>query len=223
MNDLIEQVSGLLPALLEQSGITLWLVALSLVFGGSAGLVVGTALFTTRKGGVLQQPVVFWVLNVLVNTFRPIPFIIFLAAMQPIARFVIGTGIGNEMIVFSISIAATFGIARIVEQNLVSVDPGVIEAARAIGAGPWRIIRTVILPEAFGPLILGFTFAIVALIDMSAVAGIVGGDGLGNYALSYGFRQFEPVVTWSALLIIIVITQIVQGVGNGLTRVVLRR
>ncbi|UOV99937.1 methionine ABC transporter permease [Agrococcus sp. SCSIO52902] len=223
MNELIDQITGLLPALLEQTGITLWLVALSLLFGGSAGLVVGTALYVTRKGGVLEQPIVFWVLNVLVNTFRPIPFIIFLAAMQPIARLVIGTGIGNEMIVFSIAIAATFGIARIVEQNLVSVDPGVIEAARAMGAGPWRIIGTVILPEAFGPLILGFTFAIVALIDMSAVAGIVGGDGLGDYALSYGFRQFEPVVTWSALVIIIIITQIVQAVGNGLSRLVLRR
>ena len=131
MSELIAQVSGLLPALLEQTGVTLWLVALSLLFGGTAGLVVGTALYVTRKGGVLQQPVVFWVLNVLVNTFRPIPFIIFLAAMQPIARLVIGTGIGNNALIFALSLAASFAIGRIVEQNLLTVSPGVIEAAKS--------------------------------------------------------------------------------------------
>lgn len=223
MSDLIEQVAALAPDLLEQTGITLWLVVASLFFGGIAGLIVGTALTVTRRGAILEQRVVHVVLGALVNTFRPIPFIIFLVALQPIARLVIGTGIGNEMIIFSISIAATFGIARIVEQNLLTVDPGVIEAARAMGAGPWRIIATVLLPEGLGPLILGYTFAIVALLDMSAVAGIVGGEGLGQYSLAYGFRQFDPVVTWSALVIIIVITQLVQALGNWLARLVLRR
>lgn len=223
MSDLLGEIADLLPALIEQTGTTLWLVAASLVFGGIGGLIVGTAITVTRKGALLAQPVVYWVLNALVNTFRPIPFIIFLVAMQPIARVVIGTGFGNEMIIFSISAAATFGIARIVEQNLVSVDPGVIEAARSAGASPWRIIRTVILAEGLGPVILGYTFATIAIIDMSAVAGLVGGDGLGNYALSYGFRQFNPVVTWSALVIIIIITQLVQGLGNWLARRILRR
>lgn len=223
MSDLLGEIADLLPALIEQTGTTLWLVAASLVFGGIGGLIVGTAITVTRKGAILAQPVVYWVLNALVNTFRPIPFIIFLVAMQPIARVVIGTGFGNEMIIFSISAAATFGIARIVEQNLVSVDPGVIEAARSAGASPWRIIRTVILAEGLGPVILGYTFATIAIIDMSAVAGLVGGDGLGNYALSYGFRQFNPVVTWSALVIIIIITQLVQGLGNWLARRILRR
>ncbi|WP_345751817.1 methionine ABC transporter permease [Microbacterium rhizophilus] len=223
MNDLLAEIADLLPELLEQTGTTLWLVAASLVFGGIGGLIVGTAITVTRKGAILAQPIVYWVLNALVNTFRPIPFIIFLVAMQPIARVLIGTGFGNEMIIFSISAAATFGIARIVEQNLVTVDPGVIEAARSTGASPWRIIRTVILAEGLGPVILGYTFATIAIIDMSAVAGLVGGDGLGNYALSYGFRQFNPVVTWSALVIIIVITQLVQGLGNWLARRILRR
>ncbi|MGW9115006.1 methionine ABC transporter permease [Microbacterium sp. NPDC055683] len=219
----MDHVGEILPDLFEQTGITLWLVAASLLFGGIGGLVIGTAITVTRRGAILHQPVVYWILNVLVNTFRPIPFIIFLAAIQPLARVIVGRGIGNEAIIFAISLAATFGIARIVEQNLVTVDPGVIEAARATGAGPWRIIFTVILPEGLGPVILGYTFATVAIIDMSAVAGIAGGQGLGNYALSYGFRQFDPVVTWSALVIIIVITQIVQALGNGLARRILRR
>lgn len=223
MDELLENLADILPTLLEEAGTTLWLVTASLLIGGLAGLIVGTAITVTRKGAILEQPVVFWVLNILVNTFRPVPFIILLAALQPLARIVIGRGIGDEMIIFSISIAATFGIARIVEQNLVTVDPGVIEAARAMGAGPWRIIATVILPEGLGPLILGYTFATVALIDMTAVAGTVGGGGLGNYALAYGFRQFDPVALWAALIVIIIITQVVQALGNTLARLVLRR
>ena len=222
MNDIIAHIVERLPVLLEQTGIMLWIVAASLLFGGIAGLVMGVGLYVTRKDGVLQQPIVYWVLNILINTFRPVPFIIFIAAFQPLARIVVGTGIGNDAVIFSISIAATFFVARIVEQNLVSVDPGVIEAARAMGAGPWRIIRTVILPEAFGPLILGYTFAAVALIDMSAVAGMVGGRGLGDYAISYGYRQFDYVVTWSALVIIIIVVQIVQLLGNTLARRIMR-
>ncbi|GGH50299.1 methionine ABC transporter permease [Microbacterium album] len=223
MTELLDRLVGLAPALLEQTGVTLWLVAASLVLGGLGGLVVGTAVTVTRPGAILAQPVVYWVLNALVNTIRPIPFIIFLVALQPLARMVVGRGIGNEAIIFTLSLAATFGIARIVEQNLVTVDPGVIEAARSAGAGPWRIILTVILPEGLGPLILGFTFATVAIIDMSAVAGIAGGSGLGNYALAFGYRQFDEVVTWSALVIIVIITQIVQGLGNWLARRILRR
>ncbi|KQZ12017.1 ABC transporter permease subunit [Microbacterium sp. MEC084] len=211
------------PDLFEQTGITLWLVAAALVLGGLGGLVIGTAITVTRRGAILEQPVVYWILNALVNTFRPIPFIIFLVALQPLARIVVGKGIGNEAIIFTLSLAATFGIARIVEQNLVTVDPGVIEAARSAGASPWRIIRTVILPEGLGPIVLGYTFATVALIDMSAVAGVAGGEGLGNYALAYGYRQFDEVVTIAALVIIVIITQVVQGFGNWLARRILRR
>ncbi|MGW9552847.1 methionine ABC transporter permease [Citricoccus zhacaiensis] len=219
----MDQITELMPTLLEQTGIMLWIVALALVFGGICGLILGLLLYVTRKGGIMQQPVVFWVINILVNTFRPVPFIIFIAAIQPLARQVVGTGIGSDAVVFGISIAASFFIARLVEQNLMAVDPGVIEAARAMGASPWRIVRTVILPEALGPLVLGYTFAIVALIDMSAVAGIIGGEGLGNYAVSYGYRQFDPVVTWTALFIIVIVVQLIQAFGNILARKILRR
>lgn len=219
----MSEILDLLPDLLEQTGITLWLVAVSMVIGGILGLVLGTALVVTRRGGILEQPAVFWVLNVLVNTFRPVPFIILMAALQPIARATIGTGIGDPMAVFAISFAATFGIARIVEQNLLTVEPGVIEAARAMGAGPWRIIRTVILPEGLGPLVLGYTFVVIAVVDMSAVAGIVGGGGIGNYAIAYGFRQFDMAVVWGSLIIIVIAVQLIQLFGNWLARRILRR
>jgi D-methionine transport system permease protein len=160
---------------------------------------------------------------VVVNTFRPIPFIIFLVAAQPLARIVTGRGIGQAAIIFTLSLAASFAISRIVEQNLLTVQPGVIEAARSVGASPVRIIFTLLIPEALGPLILGYTFVFVGIVDMTAVAGAVGGGGLGDFAIVYGYRQFEPVVTWAAVLIIILLVQAVQLLGNRLARAALRR
>ncbi len=219
MDALIE----LLPELWTSAFETLYIVALTLLFGGIGGLIVGLGLYLTRSGNILENRPVFVVLNVLVNFIRPIPFIIFLAAAQPLARLVVGTGIGNAAIIFTISLAASFAMGRIVEQNLLTVTPGVIEAARSVGAGPLRIIFTVLLPEALGPLILGYTFIFVALVDASAVAGYVGGGGLGNFALLYGYRQFNPIVTWAAVLLIIVLVQLVQFLGNWLARKAFRR
>lgn len=213
-----------LQGLLWQSAVeTLYIVALTLLFGGLGGLLLGLALYSSRAGSLLPNRAVFVTLNVIVNTFRPIPFVIFLVAVQPLARFIVGTGIGNTAIIFTLSLAASFGISRIVEQNLLTVQPGVIEAARSVGAGPLRIIGTILLPEALGPLILGYTFIFVALVDMAAVAGLVGGGGLGAFALLYGYRQFNPWVTWAAVLLIIVLVQTVQFFGNGLARRVMRR
>ena len=135
----------------------------------------------------------------------------------------VGTTIGTEAAVFVMSIAATFAIARLVEQNLMSIDPGVLEAARAMGAGPWRIIRTVIIPEALGPLVLGYTFAFIAVVDMSAMAGYIGAGGLGDFAIVYGYRSFNDQVTWITVLVIIVIVQIAQLLGNWAARKIMRR
>jgi D-methionine transport system permease protein len=219
----MDALINLLPELWTATHETLYIVAATLFFGGIGGLIVGLGLYLTRGGSILANKPTFVVLNILVNLIRPIPFIIFLAAAQPLARAVTGSGIGNDAIIFTISLAAAFAMGRIVEQNLLTVTPGVIDAARSMGAGPVRIVFTVLLPEALGPLILGYTFIFVALVDMSAVAGIVGGGGLGNFALQYGYRQYEPVVTWAAVLLIIVLVQVVQFLGNSLARKALRR
>ena len=219
----MEDLIPLAPLLWEATYETLLIVGLSLLFGGLGGLLLGLGLYTTRAGSILENRAVFGVLNLIVNIFRPIPFVIFLAAAQPLARLVIGTGIGNTAIIFTLSLAAAFGISRIVEQNLLTVQPGVIEAARSIGAGRARIILTILIPEALGPLILGYTFIFVALVDMSAVAGVVGGGGLGNFAIQYGYRQFNPWVTWAAVIVIIILVQVVQLLGNVLARKALRR
>lgn len=221
MDKLIELLASgkVLEAVLE----TLLYVIVAMGAGGVAGLVIGVALTVTRQGGLLESRAVFWILNFLVNFFRPIPFVILIAALQPLARAVVGTGIGDAAIMFTLSFAAAFGISRLVEQNLLTVPPGVIEAARAMGAGPFRIIRTVLIPEGLGPLVLGYTFAFIAVVDMTAMAGVIGGGGLGNFALQYGYRQFNPWVTWAAVLIIIALVQVVQVLGNVFARRLLRR
>lgn len=219
----MDRLTELQPLFWQSTLETLYIVGITLLIGGLGGLILGVSLYVTRRGNILANRYVFFVLNVVVNFFRPIPFVIFIAAAQPLARIVVGIGIGNKAIIFALSVAAAFGISRIVEQNLVSVDPGVIEAARSVGAGRLRTVLTVLLPEALGPLILGYTFAFVAIVDMSAVAGVVGGGGLGNFALVYGYRQFDPVVTWAAVIVIVLLVQVVQFAGNNWARKALRR
>lgn len=210
------------PLLLESIRETLYLVSITLVAGGLFGLVFGVLLYATRKGNLLENTVVT-VLNIAVNIVRPIPFIIFITAVGPLTLATIGTTIGNEAVVFAMSIMASFVTARIVEQNLVATDPGVIEAARAMGASRLRIILTVLIPEALAPLILGYTFLLIGIVDMSALAGYVGGGGLGNFAIVYGYQRFNWGVTLVTVLVIIALVQLAQLLGNWLARKALHR
>ncbi len=134
-----------------------------------------------------------------------------------------GTTIGTAAAVFPMTIAASFVIARVVENNLVSIDPGIIEAAKAMGASPLQIIFGVLIPEALGPLILGLTFITVGLIDFSAMAGTVGGGGLGDLAMTYGYQRFDASVMLVTIVILIVLVQIAQFAGNVISRKFLRR
>lgn len=221
MQSFIELVQSgkFLTAILQ----TLYYVSIAMGIGGLLGLLVGVLLTVTRKGGLLEARGVYVVLNFLVNFFRPIPFVILIAALQPVTRAVMGIGVGDKALIFTLSFAVTFGVARLVEQNLLTVPPGTLEAARAMGAGPLRQIVTVLIPEGLGPVVLGYTFAFIAVVDMTAMAGVIGGGGLGNLALQYGYRQFNPFVTWAAVLTIILIVQLVQLLGNLLARKLLRR
>lgn len=202
---------------------TLIMAVITLVVGGILGLVLGIFLFATRRGGLLANRSVNLVLNVIVNIIRPIPFIIFMTAIGPLTLKVVGTTIGVAAATFPLCIAATFAMSRIVEQNLVTVDPGVIEAARAMGAGPWRILFDVVAREALGPLILGYTYVLIAIVDMTAIAGAIGGGGLGQFAIQYGYQRFNWTVTFIAVVTIIIIVQAAQFAGNALARRALRR
>ncbi|MEK4522878.1 methionine ABC transporter permease [Psychrobacillus sp. FSL W7-1493] len=211
------------PRIVEATGETIIMVIATLVFGSILGITIGLLLFVTRERNILENKIVFQVLNILINIIRPIPFIIFLVAISQLTRFVMGTTIGTAAAIFPMTIVASFSIARVVENNLVSIDPGVIEAAQAMGASPLRIIFTVLIPEALGPLILGLTFITVSLIDFSAVAGTVGGGGLGHIAMTYGYQRFDGSVMLVTVVILIVLVQLAQWLGNALSKKFIRR
>lgn len=211
------------PLLLRSTSETLLMSGAALLIGGFLGLVLGVALYATRRGGLFQSRWVFGILNFIVNTVRPIPFLLLLVTVAPLTLAIVGRTIGTTAMIPPMAIAATFGFSRIVEQNLVSLSPGIIEAARAAGASRVRILVGIVIPEALGPLILGFTFLFVAIIDASAVAGYVAGGGLGDFALQYGYKRWNYQVTLVAVLVIIVIVQLVQLLGNWAARKVLRR
>jgi D-methionine transport system permease protein len=219
VNDFINDLPTFFTAIWQ----TLVIVLVSLVVAGALGLAIGIVLFATRPGGLWQNRVVHTVANVVVNIVRPVPFIIFIVAISPLTVAVMGTYIGIQGAIFAISLGAAFAVSRIVEQNLVAVDPGVIEAARAMGAGPLRIIFTVLIPEGLGPLVLGYTFIFVGLVDMSAQAGAIGGGGLGDFAITYGLQRYNYTIIYITVAVIIVIVQLGQFVGNWLARKALRR
>lgn len=206
------------PLLITSIGQTLEMVLATLVIGGFLGLVLGILLYGTRPGNLFENTAVYRILSFIVNIIRPIPFIIFLAAMQPLTIKVVGTSIGTTAAIFPMIIMCTVATSRLVEQNLLPVDPGVIEAARAMGASKFTIIRTVLIPEALSPLILAYAFLFVSLLDMSAMAGYIGGGGLGNFAIAYGYQKFDPTVTWTAVIIMIVLVQAVQALANAIVK-----
>jgi D-methionine transport system permease protein len=211
------------PYLWQAAGETAQMVLITLLVGGVVGLAIGLGLYLTRAGNLLANRVVFTILNVLINVVRPIPFIIFIALLMPVTRAVTGRTIGIEPFTFVMCVMASMVFARLVEQNLVSIDPGVVEAARAMGASPWRIVRTVLVPEALAPLVLGYTFLFVVALDMSAIGGYLGAGGLGDFAIVHGYQQYNWGVTLVVVVIIVAVVQLVQVLGNVLARRALRR
>lgn len=211
------------PRIVEATGETLLMVTATLFFGSIIGICIGLLLYVTRENNILENKLIFNILNFIINIIRPVPFIIFLVAISEVTRLVIGTTIGTAAAIFPMTIVASFTIARVVENNLVSIDPGVVEAAKTMGASPAKIIFTVLIPEALGPLILGLTFVSIALIDFSAVAGTVGGGGLGHIAMTYGYQRFDGSVMLVTVIILIVMVQVAQWLGNTLSKKIMRR
>ena len=215
--------SVLTPLLVQSVAQTLEMVVVTLLIGGFLGLVLGVVLYGTRPGNLFENAVVYRVLDIIVNIIRPIPFIIFLAAMQPLTIKVVGTSIGTTAAIFPMVVMCTVATSRLVAPNLVPVDPGLIEAARSMGASKFTIVRTVLIPEALAPLILAYAFLFISVLDMSAMAGYIGGGGLGNFAIAYGYQKFDQTVTWTAVIIMIILVQVVQGIANSVAKHLLKR
>jgi len=211
------------PMLWTAIGETLQMVLVTLVVGGLIGLVLGLALYGTRRGSMFENRIVYGVLNTVVNIVRPIPFIIFITAVRPLTLEVIGRSLGTAAAIFPMIIMCVMATSRIVEQNLVASDAGVIEAARAMGASRMHVLLRVLVPEQLAPLVLGYAFLFVGVLDMSAMAGAIGGGGLGQFALTYGYQRYNDYITWIAVAVMIVLVQVVQQLGNWLARRTLHR
>ncbi|MCD2442208.1 ABC transporter permease [Agromyces sp. SYSU K20354] len=210
------ELDVVIPKVAKALAETLFMVSLSFFLAAIVGLTLGIFLFATRPGQLLHNRVAHTALNMMVNTLRPIPFIILLIALTPVTRALIGTSIGPSAAILPLTIAASVGIARVAETNLVAVDPAVVEAATAAGARPLHILFGFVMREALGPLLLSLTFIFVALIDATAVAGAVGGGGLGNLALTYGYQRFDYPVMILIIVVLIGLVQLVQFAGNRL-------
>jgi D-methionine transport system permease protein len=204
-------------------GQTLLMAGISLVVSGVLGLLMGIALYATRPGNVFGNRWVFGSIGFVVNLVRPIPFVIFIAAIGPLQKAVVGSTIGTNAVTFGVALAAAFAVARIVERTRRLHDPGVVEAARAFGASRMSILFKVVIPEGLGPLVLGYTFIFIGIVDMTAQAGLIGGGGLGDYAITYGQHRYDWGVVYVSVATIIVIVQVGQLVGNRIARGVMRR
>lgn len=199
-------------------GDTLYMVCVALFIGSVIGIPVGVLLAITRKDGLRENRIVYVVLNTVVNIVRSVPFIILMVAIMPFTRLVVHTSIGTNAAIVPLVVYVIPYIGRLIESAILEVDSGIYEAAESLGAGTIETIRYFIFPEAKGSMVLALTTATIGLIGATAMAGTIGGGGIGDLAISYGYQQFDTVVILVTVVILIVIVQLVQSFGNWYAR-----
>ena len=197
---------------------TVYMTLISSAFAYLIGLPLGVILNVTDKKGIAPHPKLNSVLGFVVNFFRSIPFIILMVAMLPVAKFLVGTMIGNKAVIVMLIVAAAPYVARMVESSLNEVNVGVIEAAQSMGASNFEIICKVLVPEAKPALITGAAISVVTILGYSAMAATIGGTGLGQIAIVYGHQRFNQDIIWLAALLCIIIVQVIQEVGMYIVR-----
>lgn len=197
---------------------TLFMVAVSGGIGAALGIPLGILLFITDRRSFLPMPGVHLTLATIINALRSVPFIILLVAIIPLTRLIVGSSIGTAAAIVPLTISVAPFIARIVETSLREVDRGLVEAAQAMGATNLQIIWKVLLPEARPGILAGLTIAVVSLIGYSAMAGVVGGGGLGDLGIRYGYQRFMPEVMWPVVLVLVILVQGLQSLGDWLVR-----
>ena len=186
---------------------TLVMVFISGGIGTVLGIPLGIVLFVTDKKSFLPMPILNAVLGAVVNALRSVPFIILLVAIIPFTRLIVGSSIGTAAAIVALTISVAPFIARIVETSLREVDKGLVEAAQAMGATNLQIVTKVLLPEAMPGILAGLTIAVISLIGYSAMAGVVGGGGLGDLGIRYGYQRFMPEVMWPVVIVLIILVQ----------------
>lgn len=216
---MIEEFLGITTEkLIRAGGETLYMVAFSLVLGAALGSVIAITLWLTRKDGLRQNVIIYTLLNGVINVIRSVPFIILLVCVMPFTKWIVGTRIGTKAAIVPLVIYIAPYLARLVEGSLLEVGSGIIEAAQAMGATKFQIVVHFLLPEAFGSIILALTTGTVGLIGATAMAGYIGGGGIGNLALTYGYQTFNTNLMVFTVVILIIFVWIIQGIGNNFAR-----
>lgn len=200
--------------LIQSLGETVYMVGISVLLAELFGIPLGVILVITDKGGIAENRWINGILATVINIVRSIPFIILLVAIIPFTRMVVGTSIGTAAATVPLTVAAIPFVARIVESALKEVDSGVIEAAMSMGASTWQIITKVLIPEALPSLALGVTITTISLIGYSAMAGAVGGGGLGDLAIRYGYQRFRGDIMFLTVVVLILLVQALQMLGD---------
>lgn len=211
----ISDTAGIfLPALKD----TIYMVFFSSLFSVLIGSVTGILLYVTQRGNILENRLVSAVTGTIVNIGRSVPFVILMIAVFPFSKFIVGTSIGSTASIVPLTVAAIPFVARVIETSLNEIDRGVIEASISMGASEMQIIRRVMLPEAAPSIISGITMTIINIIGYSAMAGTIGGGGLGDIAVRYGYQRFRTDILIFSVITMIIMVQIIQGIGSVLIR-----
>ena len=213
--DSLAELQAVLPQIPFAIWETLYVTLLSTLLATVIGLPLGVLLVAGEKGGVLPLPKgVLHVLNVIINLLRSVPFLILMIMVFPLSRLIIGTAVGTTATIVPLVVAAFPFIARLVEGSLREVDPNIIEAAQSMGATPFQIIWKVMIPESIPSLAGQVTTALTTILGYGAMAGAIGGDGLGKIAISYGYNRYKPLIMLVAVVLLVVIVNIIQTVGS---------
>lgn len=220
---MFSSLAGMGPEIWLSTYETLYMTVVSVFFATIIGVPLGVILVTTDRGHIMENRPVNSILGWIVNIGRSFPFIILLVAIIPFTKMIAGTFIGTAGAIPPLVIAAAPFVARIVESSLKEVEWGVVEAALAAGASPWQVVTRVLLPEALSGLILGTTITTINVIGYTAMAGVVGGGGLGDLAIRYGFQRWRPDVMLVTVIILIVMVQLLQSAGDWLAKKVDKR
>ena len=208
--------SDMFSLLAKALGETVYMVAVSMFFSSLLGIPLGVLLYITNKGGILECKPVNKLVGSIVNAIRSIPFIILMVSIIPFTRMIVGTSIGTTAAMVPLVLASVPFIGRQVETSLMEVPDGIIEAARSMGATSSQIIRRVLLPEAMPSIVAQLTTVVIALVGESAMAGAIGGGGLGDLAIRYGYQRFRPEIMVATVVVLIILVQLVQFLGNRL-------
>lgn len=210
--------SDMIPLLSKALGETVYMVAVSMVIASIIGIPLGVLLHTTSRGQILESPALNHIIGAIVNAIRSVPFIILMVAIIPLTRLLVGSAIGTTAAMVPLVIASIPFIGRQVETSLKEVPYGLVEAALAMGATPCQIIWRVLLPEAMSSIVAQLTTVIISLVGESAMAGAIGGGGLGDLAIRYGYQRFRPEIMIATVIILIILVQAVQFAGNTLAK-----